>query len=388
MHRENPDRILKIAHVINTFPPHHGGMGYICFHNARVLAQQGHNVTVFTLDHGRRDYQDNEIFKIVRLKSPLLYGDAGILPQLYKLLRDFDVIHLHYPFFGGAEYVYLASIFSNKKYFLTYHMDVYSDIFLKKSIIKLYESFLLKRIVCNASLICSPGINYLKSTKVGQFVPWEKVTDVIYGGVDTQRFLPRPKSALLLEKHRLAGKTVALFVGNLLPFKGLHLIFEALRRMEGESDLVLMVVGGGYHEAQYRRLVDDYALHDRVIFAGPQSPAEALPDYYNLADFFILPSTHSESFGLVILEAMASGKPAIVSALPGPSGLVRHGETGFIVNIGDVEDLKEKMLQLYRCQATRLRMGTAARASVEKSYCWEVIGRQLEENYRKMISAQ
>ena len=48
--------------------------------------------------------------KIVRLKSPLIYWDGGMIPQLYSIVKNFDIIHLHYPFFGGAEYVYLASL--------------------------------------------------------------------------------------------------------------------------------------------------------------------------------------------------------------------------------------------------------------------------------------
>ena len=93
---------MKIAEVIATFPPHHGGMGYVCYHNALELARRGHEVTVFTLDHGRQSYDDDPgEFKIVRLRTPMMYGDGGIVPQLFSGLKGFDIIHLHYPFFGG-----------------------------------------------------------------------------------------------------------------------------------------------------------------------------------------------------------------------------------------------------------------------------------------------
>jgi len=85
---------MKIAEIISTFPPCHGGMGYICYHNSIELARRGHDVTVFTLDHGRSNYEnDPPEINIVRLKTPLLYGDGGLIPQLYCQLKKFDVIH-------------------------------------------------------------------------------------------------------------------------------------------------------------------------------------------------------------------------------------------------------------------------------------------------------
>lgn len=376
---------MKIAQIIATFPPYHGGMGYICYHNTRVLAERGHDVTVFTLDHRRMTYEnDPETFRIVRLKTPVLYGDAGMVPQLFNRIDGFDIVHLHYPFFGGAEYVYLAAALKNKPYFLTYHMDVFGAALLKKAILSGYEPLFLKRIVQKAALICAPGPEYLKSTKAGPYVPWHKLTDVVYGGVNTAQFKPRPKNSALVAKHNLQEKKIALFVGNLIPFKGLHLIIEALDRIRN-PDFVLLVVGGGYHSAYYHELVRKKHLEDRVVFAGPQSPEGALPDYYNLADFFVLPSTHSESFGLVILEAMASGKPVVVSALPGPSSLVQDGETGFIVRIGDVADLEKKMRRLYESDLLCDSLGQTARKSVELYYQWSRIGQQLESCYHSIL---
>ncbi len=375
---------MKIAHVIATFPPYHGGMGYICYHNSRVLAERGHHVTVFTLDHGRLTYEnDPDSFRIIRLQSPLYYGDAGIVPQLMARLRTFDITHLHYPFFGGAEYVYLGSLIKGLKYFLTYHMDVYGNTFLKKAVIRFYEPLFLRRIVQGASGICAPGVSYLKTTKAAAFIPWQQHTNVSYGGVETNRFYPRPKDQALIKRHGLEGKVIILFVGNLIPFKGLHLLIEAVERIT-DLGVALLVVGGGYHEPEYRALVENKKLHERVIFAGPQSPEGLLPEYYNIADFLVLPSTHSESFGLVILEAMASGKPVIVSSLPGPSQLIDHGQDGFIFRRGDVDDLTRKITTLVNSEEIRHRMGEAARRKIEKLYSWQKIGAQLEAAYLKI----
>lgn len=377
---------MRIAQVIATFPPHHGGMGYICFHNSRELARRGHEVTVFTLSHGLMYYKDDpEDFRIVRLKTPLIYGDGGMVPQLYSALKGFDIVHLHYPFFGGAEYVYLSSLVRGQKYFLTYHMDVYGNTALKRFILGAYEPLLMKRIMKRAGMICGPGTAYLKSTKVAGFIDWEKVADIGYGGVDTQKFLPRDKNEALVQRYGLKDKVVVLFVGNLQPFKGLHILIDAIAEIRDEN-IVLLVVGGGYGEAQYKAQARDKRIEDRVIFAGPKSPDEDLPLYYNLCDFLALPSTHSESFGLVVVEAMASGKPAIVSSLPGPSQLINNGTDGLVVKTGDRVDLKSKIEYLAGNAKIRQDMGTIAREKVLNNYTWDRIGDELDKAIKRTFT--
>jgi glycosyltransferase involved in cell wall biosynthesis len=375
--------MMKIAEVIATFPPYHGGMGYVCYHNALELARRGHDVTVFTLEHGRSSYDsDPGEFKIVRLRTPVMYGDGGIVPQLYTRLKGFDIIHLHYPFFGGAEYVYLATLLCGRKYFLTYHMDVYGNTLLKKLLIGAYSKLFMKRIIQKAEMLGALSREHLKSSQAARFVDWSKVVDMP-NGVDTDIFSPREKNEALLDKHGLRDKVVVLFVGNLQPFKGLHILIDAMAMVKDER-IVLLIVGGGYCETNYRMQVKEKGLQERVLFAGPQSIDENLPLYYNLCDFLVLPSTYSESFGLVVLEAMASGKPAIVSSLPGPSHLIDHGKDGLIVKTGDREDLKIKIEYLGINTVIRQGMGMAAREKVLKKYRWDAIGAHLEKTLKKI----
>lgn len=377
--------IMKIAEIVATFPPYHGGMGYCCFHSADQLAKLGHDVTVFTIDHGRLDYNnDPKHFSISRLKSLLMLGDGAVLPQLYSKLKDFDVIHLHYPFYGGAEYVYLACLLNRQKLFLTYHMDVHGDSFFKKIIINLYETLLLKKIIKKADAISSPGNKYLKSTKIGKYVPWKNVVDIVHGGVDIEKFKPRKKNKELIAKHNLEGKTVVLFVGNIQPFKRLDLLIKSVAQIN-DKNVVLLVVGGGYGESDNKKLAMQLNVSDRVIFTGPQSPDKYLPAYYNLGDFLVLPSTHSESFGLVVLEAMASGIPAIVSSLPGPSQLINEGVDGLIAKKGNLLDLRNKVTTLSLDSELCKKMGKSARQKILEQYSWEMVGKQLEQQIKTIV---
>jgi glycosyltransferase involved in cell wall biosynthesis len=353
-------------------------MGYACFHNSLELARRGHDVTIFTLDYGRMTYDNDPAdFEIVRFNAPIMYGDGGVVPQLYFHLKGYDVIHLHYPLYGSAEYVYLASLLRRQKYFLTYHMDVYGTTLLKRLIIDAYDRLLLKRLLGRAELLGALSMEHLKSTRAAGLVDWNKVVE-LPNGVDSGKFRPREKDRGLTEKYGLEDKVVALFVGNLYAFKGMHLLIEAISRIKDDK-VVLLVVGGGYEEMRYREQVKKMGLKQRVIFAGTKSPDEDLPLYYNLGDFLVLPSTHSESFGLVAVEAMASGKPVVVSSLPGPSGLVNDGKVGLIAKVGDVDDLKEKIELLAYDETRRLEMGKAARQKVVEKYSWLKIGDRLEE---------
>jgi len=381
----NSGKQMRIAEVIATFPPLHGGMGYVTYHNALQLSRLGHHVEVFTLDHDRPlKFPDPPEFAVNRLKPLLLHGDGGPVPQLIRRLREFDIVHLHYPFFGGAEYVYLASLFSGTPYFLTYHMDVIGNTFLKRSVLALYEPLLAGRILRRAKLVGAVTHQHLQSSKASPFVDPMRVVE-IPNGVDTQLFCPGEKSQNIIDRHGLAGKTVVLFVGNLQPFKGLQVLIEAVAGIT-DPNLAVVVVGGGYAEEQYRHQVMEKKLEHRIIFAGPHSPAGDLPDYYRTADFLVLPSTHSESFGLVVLEAFASSKPAIVSDLPGPSAIVDNGKDGLLSKVGDPDSLREQILILHRNRELREDMGRTACKKVRERYTWEAVAKTLENSFSRILS--
>jgi glycosyltransferase involved in cell wall biosynthesis len=328
---------MKVAQVIATFPPYHGGMGYVCFHNARELARRGHEVTVFTLEHHRLGYgNDPKDFRIVRLATPLLYGDGGMVPQLYFLLKDFEIIHLHYPFFGGAEYVYLSSLLRGHPYFLTYHMDVYGSSFLKKMLIGVYEPLFMKKIIKKAAMIGALSLEHLKSSKAAPWVDWEDVVEMP-NGVDIDRFQPREKDLHLVERYGLENKVVVLFVGNFQPFKGLPLLIDAIAKIRDDR-VVALVVGGGYGEKQYKGMVREKGLGDRII-----------------------------------------------SALPGPSRLIEQGRDGLIVRVGDSEDLKNKIEYLASERKMCREMGESGRQKALANYSWEKIGNRLEKTLRDIL---
>ncbi len=225
---------------------------------------------------------------------------------------------------------------------------------------------------------------HLESSKIASFVDWSRVIEVP-NGVDTDLFQPRQKDAMLVDRHHLAGKKVILFAGRLQACKGLEVLIDALSLLKNEQ-AVLLIVGGGYADTEYRRQAEEKGLQNRVIFAGPVQHEE-LPGYYSLCDFLVLPSTYMEAFGLVVLEALASGKPAVVSSLPGPSRLVEHGVDGFVTKVNDRRDLAEKMEYLLGDPGRCREMGMAGRRKVSTLYKWADIALRLEQAFEEIIGA-
>jgi rhamnosyl/mannosyltransferase len=129
-------------------------------------------------------------------------------------------------------------------------------------------------------------------------------------------------------------------------------------------------------------------LAGRVHFAGNVSD-EDLPRYYRLADVHVLPSTgRTEAFGLVVLEAAASGVPTIASALPGVRTVVRDGETGIHVVPADAGSLRGALTTLFDRPDLRRRLGRAARARAVADFAWDPLIDRLENTYLRCAAAR
>ena len=116
---------MRIAQIVSTYPPYRGGMGGVAFEYTERLRARGADVEVLTLEN--KDAQD--IPEYVHHIHPLVsVGNAGIAPSLFRHLQEYDILHLHYPFFGGAEPVAIRKLFGRQRaLLLTYHMDAVGE---------------------------------------------------------------------------------------------------------------------------------------------------------------------------------------------------------------------------------------------------------------------
>lgn len=377
---------MKIAHLVTVFPPYKSGIGNLCYQEVIELAKLGHEVTVFTPDYGGAKLILADFpASIFYLKPFLRYGNAAVVPNIAKELNNFDVIHLHYPFIGGVETFVFSKI--KKPIIVQYHMDLG----MPKAfsfLIKPYNLLVAKNIFKKADKILVSSYDYVEnSQQLGIFFKKnkEKFIEMSYS-VDVNRFKPQAKRSDLLKKHNLTEKDkIVLFVGGLDKahyFKGIDVLLQAMADLRLKIlDLRLIIVGKGSEKTKYEKLVEKLKIKDKVVFADNVDNQD-LPDYYNLADLFVLPSINRlESFGIVLLEAMACGKPCIASNLKGVRTVVDDTKTGFLIEPGNVNDLVEKIKNIFENEGLTKEMSKTARAKVETKYNQDKIIKELEKIY-------
>lgn len=302
--------MLRIAHVVSTFSPQLGGMGVVCENEARAMVEQGHDVTVFTLQYSGSSFeQDVKLpFKVVRLKPIIKLGDAGLVPQLlWKIGKNFDVVHLHYPFYGGAEWLN----FIGAPLVITYHMDVQAK-GIKYIIQKIYDAVWPKSLFAKAKKIITVDSEFNNSKFLKNILPTKIVE--ISNGVDTDLFKPEGVDLESVGLSDLVNKKIILFVGNILPLKRLDLIIKSLKLID-DKEVVLLVVGDGVDLEKNKQMAISMGVASQVRFIGSCTDRAKLVGYYNAATCVVVPSDY-ESFSLVTIEAMACGKPLVLSNLP------------------------------------------------------------------------
>lgn len=367
---------MRIAAVVSTFPPYRGGMGNVARDHVEALRRAGHEVTVFAPRVGDNPRSPSGIVSL----APLFrWGNAAVVPQLLWKLRGFDAVELHYPFFGAAEWVWLwkRTLGRRARLVVLYHMDTVGRGLLGL-VFRLYRALFLKAVLGAADRVIVTSRDYLASSQAAFLKDDPRVLEVPLW-VDASRFHPRPE-------ERSPVPTV-LFVGGLDRahyFKGVGVLLEAFARvLAAAPEARLIILGEGDLRPAYERRARELGLEGKVRFVG-KVPDDRHPHYYRQALFHVLPSTdRSEAFGLVTLEAAASGIPSVVSDLPGVRTTVECGRTGLVVPPGDVVALSRAMSELFLDSTRAAAMGAAARERAARLFARERVERLLFEAFSR-----
>lgn len=379
---------MRVAIITPVFPPYRGGIGTIARDHAEMLARAGHDVTVIT--PRKRRLVDTPGVTVEPFRPLFTYGNAAVLPQLFFTLDDFDVVHLHYPFLGAAEWVLLWKMLAPRRTRLvvTYHMDLVGTGWLSR-IFRAYTDRVLPALIERAEAVTVTSRDYARSSQLGTLpTRIQKKIVVLPPSIDMLRFAPHPADDVLPKRMPLnpSDRTV-LFVGGLDRahyFKGIPVLLRAFLQLRSQPKMpkaTLIIVGDGNLRADYERLAATLGISDRVIFLG-RILDEDLPAAYRLADVVVLPSVdRSEAFGITLLEASASGRPIVASNLPGVRTLVRKGKNGLLVPPGDPTALAEAISRLLTKRATAARMGRASRA-LARAYAADRVAARLARLYR------
>ena len=205
--------------------------------------------------------------------------------------------------------------------------------------------------------------------------------NIIPNGIDLDHFSPDVPP---IDKF-CDGKVNILFVGRLEKRKGVNYLLKAYRQVKGEiPNCRLIIVGPGTRlRKKYEKQVRRDRLED-VVFVGYASDDE-LPRYYKTADIFCSPATGRESFGIILLEAMALGKPIVASNIEGYASVITHGVDGLLVPPADDEMLAQALISLTSDKSLRQQMGARGRLKAQE-YSWEHIAQRVFSYYIRVLS--
>jgi len=372
---------LKIALVSPYDYPYPGGVTEHICHLAAEFRRLGHEVHISApQSSGMREQVGEEILHSVGSVVPVpVNGSVARISLSLRLSRkvkdileseSFDVIHLHEPLLPALPVTVLRH--SHSVNIGTFHAFAQSNYayFYGKPILRHFARRLHGRIAV------SPAARDFVS------VYFPGTYEIIPNGIDYERFAKVPEP---FEKYKEGGPNI-LFVGRLEKRKGLKYLIRAMGGVwEQFPKARLIVVGAGRPLEDYRRLVETHGL-ENVEFVGFAS-SEDLSRYYQSCDLFCAPSTGQESFGIVLLEAMASGKPIVASDIPGYRWVVNHGVEGLLVPPKDERALTASMVRLLSEPELMARMSLAGKMRAEE-FSWDKVAERVLAYYGQVLASR
>jgi len=325
-----------------------------------------------------------------RIDPLLAYGNAPLIPRLARI-SGFDVVHIHYPFIFGAELTLLGRLSRQRRRqaLLVHYKNRLVAKGARGAAFEAYEHTVAPSLVRAADRVCvlSPdhaqSVSYLR--RAGERDP-DKLVEMP-NGVDGALFSPGPETGRRESLGIPDDATVAAFVATLdraHHFKRLDVAIEAVARVEGVH---LIVAGGGELLEDFRAKANAARVEDRVHFLGAV-PHPELPGVLRDADLFLLTTEPPESFGIVVIEAMACGLPAIASDYPGVRAVVDDGETGIVVQRNQPAAVAAALERLAGNAELRTAMGAAGRAKSEARWNWPRLVERMDGAYREAIEAR
>jgi len=368
----------KVAIVVSTYPPYSGGMGNVAETQARLLREKGFDVSVYTPKYKTTLKVDG----LNQLPAILKYGNAAWLPQIKNKVKQAHIVFLHYPFFGVAEIFSLCGVRKKQKLVVYYHMDNVGQ-GLWRIIFYIYHKLFLGLLIKKADAVMVSTKDYAKESLLKTYLQkWPNKFYEVPLSVDVNKYFPGVKLAELTAKYSLDINTpVAIFVGGLDSahyFKGVENLIIAWQKVCFKiENAKLFIIGEGDRRHFYEQSAKKFNLSDKIVFCGF---VPSLIEYYRLADVFVLSSVdRSEAFGLVILEAMASGCPIVASNLAGVRAVVKEGETGYLVDPKNLNDLSEKLIKILENKDVRFRFSQKSRDIAVTNYSEEKVGNALAQ---------
>ncbi len=369
---------MKIGIVSQSYYPRFGGVTEHVHATAAELARRGHDVRVITAAFNTNPDGGLDVDRIGRnvlVPFNRAYVDVTVGWRLKNQLRelfaryDFDVLHTHCP--AAPTLPLLAVAAAQCPQVGTFHMTG------RNALQELFREPLARRM---RRLDARVAVSVTASECAQHYFDGDY--SVIPNGVDVERFNPSVDG---FEAWRGDDRINIVFVGRLDPRKGVeHLLAavpEVVERTRGRARF--LIVGDSY--LRKRLLASVRAdMRKHVTFVGAV-PAADLPRWYATADIFVSPATGNESFGIVLLEAMATGVSVVCSDIPGYRTVVTPDQTAVVHPPRDVGALTDALCALVTDDARRAELGVNGRARALE-FAWPRVTDRIEALYRSVSS--
>jgi glycosyltransferase involved in cell wall biosynthesis len=390
-----------------------GGAERVLYEESTRLAKKGHAVHILTR---RLPYHETDVEQIDGVEEHRYSFQEKLFPFFIKsILSDcrrqfssleenfpFDVINFHQPFSAigvlsstssrKVPLVYTCHSLSFEEYIsrsfsprnpiklLLHHLQVSARKSTEKNVLKRSDRIVVLSEYTSEKLQQTYG---LPSSKVS----------VIPGGVDLERFRPSTDKVRIRARMGLPEDKLILFtVRNLVPRMGLENLITAFEIVQNRHrDLLLVIGGAGPLETALREQARRCGVEDFVRFAG-YIPDEDLPSYYQMADLFILPTTELEGFGLVTVEALASGLPVLGTPVGGTKEILTKLGSDYLFDDSTPQSIATGILKALNGwaanQAAYKNVSQTCRKVAEQHYSWDNHVSKLEELFHSMLGNQ
>ncbi len=365
--------------------PTYGGSGIVATELGKELADRGHEIHFisYALPLRLPSAQANIQFHEVEVSNYPLFDHPPYTLALATKMAEIadshglDLIHCHYAIPHSVSAFLAKSMLEPRRLPVVTTLHG-TDI----TLVGADPSYLP---ITRFSIDRSDGVtavsNYLKQETYKVLGAGKKI-EVIYNFVNCDKYKPLKDHPL---KKCLApnNEKILIHVSNFRPVKHLSDVVEIFMRVHARIPAVLLMVGDGPERSRTERLVRRYRIEERVHFTGKQANIE---EFIGIADLLLLPS-ETESFGLVALEAMACEVPVVASRVGGLPEVIRDGVDGYLLDIGNVEDMAQCALEVLRNDSRQKRMGASARECAQTRFNASNIIQTYEAFYDRILNS-
>jgi len=394
---------MKVCQVTHTFLPKLGGREIHVFHLSKMLAELGLEVEVFTGDRVKRPTFERvlnvPVIRLPALSFPLTSASADVnvvywvIPLLPSMLMrcDADVIHAHDYFHLSSDMSAWCSKLSSKPLVLSIHSmpDFFSVTKPLAILEKIYSCSLGKFNLHQAGKIIF--MSHFQAQKFLDLGVEKSKIEIIYPSVDVDEFdemLNDPSVAeesFYTRKWGIKDNHVVLIIGRIEKRKGLQHVIQALPNVIKQiPDVKLIIVGpdAGYIN-DLKRMVATLGLTRYVVFTGALSDLE-MKKAILYADVFVLPS-EQENFPEVTLKAAYLKKPIVASSVGGIPEFIEDGKNGFLVEVGDIEEISKATMTLLTDRKLARRLGESAHKRVLERHTMKQMAIETAKIYQELL---